>query len=279
MRSETTPIAVRTIEVPGASLYYEVRGAGPVLMMIGMPADSTGFAEIASLLADDYTVVTYDPRGISRSTIQDPEEDASPDLVADDVHRLLSAVTDQPVYVFASSGGAVTGLALATRHPEQVRTLIAHEPPLVELLPDSAQLRAAIDDIYDTYRSDGPGAAFEKFLRITGFGTPASAGGPGHESPQPGPPSAQAIANGNRMLAHILRPTTRYRPDIPALQANPTRLVVAAGTASAGQLPYRAAAALANQLETSLIEFPGDHTGFVSKPDSFARTLRLTLTG
>ncbi|MGH3928212.1 MAG: alpha/beta fold hydrolase, partial [Pseudonocardiaceae bacterium] len=114
----------RTLDVPGARLYYEVRGSGPVLMMIGLPVDSAWFAQIAPLLADEYTVVTYDPRGISRSTIEDPDQDATPELVADDVHRVLSTVTTDPADVFGSSGGAVTGLALAGKHPAQVLTLV-----------------------------------------------------------------------------------------------------------------------------------------------------------
>ncbi len=146
----------RTLEVPGASLYYEIRGSGPVLILIALRGDSVGFASIAPLLASDYTVVTYDPRGISRSTIEDSSQDASPDLIADDVHRLLTVVSTEPAYVFGSSGGAIAGLALATARPGQTRSLVAHEPPLVELLPDRQQMLAAIDEVYDTYRTQGP---------------------------------------------------------------------------------------------------------------------------
>jgi clorobiocin biosynthesis protein CloN7 len=109
--------------------------------MIGSPMDSTGFAPLANALADQYTVVTYDPRGIGNSSRQDTTEDVTPEQQAEDVHRLLSALGGQPAYVFGSSGGAVVGLALVTAHPDQVRTLVAHEPPVVELLPDSAQVR------------------------------------------------------------------------------------------------------------------------------------------
>jgi len=143
------------LAVPGARLYYERRGTGPLLLMIGSPMDSTGFADLASALAGGYTVVTYDPRGTGNSSREGPGSDVTPGQQADDVHRLLSVLGGEPAYVFGSSGGAVVGLALVTAHARQVRTLVAHEPPVVELLPDHAQLRAEIQDIYDTWRADG----------------------------------------------------------------------------------------------------------------------------
>src|SRR5713226_514520 len=136
-----------TLDVPGARLYYERRGTGPLLLMIGSPMDSTGFARLASALTDRYTVVTYDPRGIGNSSREDTTQDVTPEQQADDVHRLLSALGGEPAYIFGSSGGAVVGLALATAHPNQVRMLVAHEPPVIELLPDGAQKRAQINDI------------------------------------------------------------------------------------------------------------------------------------
>src|SRR5207344_3649885 len=156
--------AAHILDVPGARLYYERRGAGPLLLLIGSPMDSTGFAGLASALASDYTVVTYDPRGIGNSSRQDTTVDVTPEQQADDVHRLLSVLGGEPAHVFGSSGGAVVGLALVTAHPGQVHTLVAHEPPVVELLPDSAQVRAEFEDIYATYRADGADQAMQKFF-------------------------------------------------------------------------------------------------------------------
>jgi pimeloyl-ACP methyl ester carboxylesterase len=157
------------LDVPGARLYYERRGTGPLLLMIGSPMDSTGFAGLASALAGDYTVVTYDPRCIGNSSREDTRQDVTPGQQADDVHRLLSALGGGPASVFGSSGGATVGLALVTAHPGQVRTLVAHEPPVVELLPDSAQVRAQFEDIYGTYRADGAEKAMQKFLAHAGL--------------------------------------------------------------------------------------------------------------
>jgi clorobiocin/coumermycin A biosynthesis protein CloN7/CouN7 len=127
------------LDVPGARLYYEVSGSGPVLMLIGHPMGSSGFAALVPLLRDDYTVVTYDPRGFGRSTIADRDQDAEPDVIADDVCRVLEAVSDGSAHVFGSSGGAVTGLALVSQHPDRITTLVAHEPPLILLLADAEE--------------------------------------------------------------------------------------------------------------------------------------------
>ncbi|MFD0656828.1 alpha/beta fold hydrolase [Thermocatellispora tengchongensis] len=146
-----------TIDVPGGRLRYEVRGAGPLLLVMGAPMDATAFAPLAEALAGERTVVTHDPRGVGGSVLDDPEQDSTPDLRADDVALILDALGAESADVFGSSGGAVTGLALVTRHPHRVRTLVAHEPPLLELLPDAADLRAGVEDMIETYRREGPG--------------------------------------------------------------------------------------------------------------------------
>jgi clorobiocin biosynthesis protein CloN7 len=266
------------LDVPGARLYYERRGVGPLLLMIGSPMDSTGFARLASALAGDYTVVTYDPRGIGNSSREDTTQDVTPEQQADDIHRLLSALGGEPAYVFGSSGGAVVGLALVTAHPGQVRTLVAHEPPVVELLPGRAQVRAQIEDIYDTYRADGAEKAMQKFMAHAGLGD-----APGQEADAPRwAPSAQQVArmraSTEQFLAHLIRPTTRYRPDIEALRAASTRIVVAGGATSKGQLANRTAVALAGQLGTTVVDFPGDHGGFLVLPEQFGRMLDQVLT-
>src|SRR5207237_986715 len=139
------------------TLYYEVRGSGPVLLMMpGGPADAGAFRNIAQPLASHYTVVTYDPRGLSHSTLDGPLQDERiVEIFADDVHRLLSETAKEPADVFGSSGGAVIGLELAARHPEQVRTLVSHEPPAPALLADPARERAAMAEIVHTFRTAG----------------------------------------------------------------------------------------------------------------------------
>jgi clorobiocin biosynthesis protein CloN7 len=269
--SPSTPTS-HSLDVPGARLYFEVRGSGPTLMVVGHPMGASGFGAIAPLLAEDYTVVTFDPRGFARSTIDDPDQDAEPDLLADDVRRVLEAVGQGPAYVLGSSGGAVAGLALVTHHAGHVEALVAHEPPLALLLPDAQAVSAGMHDIYDTYSKSGAGAAWKSFGTLTGMTMR-----PPREDAAPQPPSAEEAATSDRFFRHGLLPIGLYEPDIPALKATPTRVVVGGGTASKGEFAQRTAAALAERLDTPLIDFPGGHAGFASDAEDFAVVLRRTL--
>src|ERR1035441_2872309 len=174
--------------------------------------------------------------------------------------------------------GPLAGLALVTAHPGQVRRLVAHEPPVVELLSDSAQLRHQIQDIYDTYRAEGADQAMGKFMAHAGLG-----GTPGQEADaprwEPSPEQmARMRATTDVFLAHLIRPTTEFKPDIEALRAASTHIVVAAGATSKGQLAHRSTVALADQLGTPVVEFPGDHGGFVALPEQCGRVLDQVLT-
>ena len=135
------------VPVPGASIHYEVRGSGPVLVIAGSPMAARFFSPLAGALAGDHTVITHDPRGISNSPLADPTAPGDPNERADDIVAILDAVGAEQADVFGSSGGAVSGLALVTRHPHRVRTLVAHEPPLLTILPDADEQMAMTDDI------------------------------------------------------------------------------------------------------------------------------------
>jgi clorobiocin biosynthesis protein CloN7 len=241
-------------------------------MLVGHPMGTSGFAAIAQLLADDYTVVSYDPRGFARSTIDDRDQDAEPDLLADDVRRVLEAVGDGPAHVFGSSGGAVTGLALVARYPGHVRGLVAHEPPLALLLPDAEEARARMHDIYDTYRDSGIGAAWQRFSTFSGVNIR-----PQGEGAAPQATSAETLATSERFFGHGLLPIALYRPDFSALQVARGRVVAARGTSSKGQFAWRTAVALAERLDTALVDFPGGHDGHASDAKDFAAVLRHTL--
>jgi pimeloyl-ACP methyl ester carboxylesterase len=267
-----------TLKVPGASLYYEVHGSGPVLLMIpGGPADAGVFLGIAGLLADSYTVVTYDPRGNSRSKLDGPPEDQRIDVQADDAHRLLTALTAAPAYVLGSSGGAVVGLELVARHPEQVDTLVAHEPPLFELLPENDRSRTLPHEVYDTYLTDGVGVAMAKFSAGLGM---ADQGPPGEMTAEMMEAMARIGGNLEFFVAHMIRPVSSYRPDIAALQAASNRIIIAGGEESrANPHPvYLAAETLAERLGKGLVIFPGHHGGFGTHPAEFAATLRDTIS-
>lgn len=275
----TLTTTAQQLQVPGARLHYEVAGSGPVLALVGLPMTGDYFQALARELADSFTVVTYDPRGFGRSSIEDPEQDSTPETTADDVSRVLAAVTDQPALVFGTSGGAVTGLALATSHPGQVATLVAHEPPLIDLLDDAEELRRQTREVYDAYRSQGVGPAFGRFMRLVDPDAPA----PDPSSAPPPPPSERAQADGERMLAHSLLPTSSYHPDVAALTGGPVRVLVGRGSASTSRQPARRGAeALAELLGQRVEEFPGGHVGFLppemgGNPAGFAAVLRQLL--
>jgi pimeloyl-ACP methyl ester carboxylesterase len=269
-----------TLKVPGATLYYERDGSGPVLLMIpGGPADAGVFAALRGFLTDRYTVVPYDPRGNSRSVPDDPSKDQDMDVHGDDAAALLAAVGDEPAYVLGSSGGAQIGLNLAARHPERVHTLVAHEPPCVPLLPDAAEAHAGMEEAYQAYRSQGVEAALKRFEAAIGMeGTPP-------EQP-PGPPTPEMLETWGRIggnleffIAHGIRQISGYTPDVAALRDGPARIVVGIGENSAGQLAHRGAVALAERLGTPPVTFPGDHGGFGSRPGPFADTLHKVLVG
>ncbi|MFJ6570486.1 alpha/beta fold hydrolase [Streptomyces sp. NPDC091292] len=273
-------MTTHTLAVPGARLHYEVRGAGPVLLITGAPMDASAFAPLAEALATDHTVVTHDPRGISGSALDDPEQESTPELRADDAAAILAALGAESADVFGSSGGAVTGLALVARHPGRVRTLVAHEPPLLELLPDAAEQRAATEGIIATFHRDGIGAAWGAFMANAGFDVGGGEGGAAGPPPgEPSAPSEQDIANSTRFFAHELRGTARHVPDITALTTGPTRVVVGLGVDSAALVTHRTSVALAEQLGTEPTMFPGDHGGFMGDPKGFAERLREVLKG
>src|SRR5262249_35545085 len=155
-----SPLATGTLHVPGATLYYQTQGSGPLLLILqGGDGDADGASALAEQLAAHYTVLTYDRRGLSRSTVDDRAATLSLATHSDDAHRLLAALAVEPALVFGASIGALIGLDLVSRHPEQVRTLVAHEPPATELLPDAdrARARRAQEDVEETFAREGIG--------------------------------------------------------------------------------------------------------------------------
>lgn len=257
------------LDVPGAKLYYEVRGSGPTLLMIpGGPLDSSAFAGFAPLLADDYTVVTYDPRGLGRSTRDNPSEDVTIDAQADDALRLLDAVGTEPAYVFAHSGGALTAFTLVARHPNRLHTLVALEPPVTELLPERDEHRANGVAVRETYQRDGVWAALAMFMEQAGLDDGEEQDGPPPEA------MAQMQPNFELFLGHMFGPMAGYLPDADALRAARTRIVIGTGTTTVGEVAYRAAVAVAELLGLTTVDFPGDHNGFGTDPEANAKVLR-----
>jgi pimeloyl-ACP methyl ester carboxylesterase len=280
-----------SLDVPGTRLHYDVREAetesdAPVLLMAAFPMDASGFTTLAGHFRDR-TVVTYDPRGIGRSTRSDGAMWSPPEEHADDLDRLISALEAGPVDVFASSGGAVNALVLAARSPEQMRTLVAHEPPAAQVLPDREQALAAVVDIHETYERDGLGPAMAKFMTVSSMKGPIPADFAQQQFPSPaefGLPTEDDGSRDDPMLGRQIIAGTHHEHDFDALRAVPTRIVIAAGAESEGELAHRAALAVAERLGTEAVIFPSHHGGFLGgefgwrgDPDAFAAALREVL--
>ena len=266
------------LKVAGASLYYEVRGSGPVLLNIpGGPVDGGVFEDLAEELQDRYTVVLYDPRGHSRSKLDGAPQDVPVSVHADDAAALLESFGSEPAFVHGSSGGGTIGLELVTRHAGKVRTLVAHEPPVMELLPDRNRWHALFEDIVETYRTEGVFPAMGK------FGAAVEEGGPKYEPGEPTPAMAAMFermmaGNNDHFFAHEILPIGHYVPDIDALKAAPTRVVVGVGKASQEQGACRAGKALAAALGVEPTYFEGAHGG-AGAEDAFAARLDEVLRG
>lgn len=269
---------VKTLQVPGASIYYEVRGSGPVLLCIpGGPADAGAFRKLAEELAPHYTVVTYDPRGLSHSPLEGPfEDERAIEINADDASRLISAVTKRKANVLASSGGAVISLELAARHADQVATLVAHEAPAAAVQADPVRAREDFIDITDTYKAAGLGAAFPKFAAHAGI-----RGGPPPQQGEPTPEQLEAMANMQRNMdfwfGHTMRAIGLYEPDFEALKSGSCRIVSGVGDESRGEMAHDGGLRLAELIGAEVAVFPGGHGGFESHAPEFARKLREVL--
>ncbi|WP_405791498.1 alpha/beta hydrolase [Streptomyces sp. NBC_00029] len=287
-----TETVTRTLESDGATLAYDVRAAdagvaGGVrptpLFLIGSPMDASGFGTLASHFTDR-TVLTYDPRGAGRSIRTDGASENLPQEHAEDLRRVIEAAGTGPVDVFASSGGAVNALALIARHPDLVRTLVAHEPPAAQVLPDREAVLEVCADIHATYLRAGTGPAMAKFIAAASRKGPFPADWQDEPAPEPaafGLPTEDDGTRGDPLLGQNMRGCTSYRPEFEALRAAETRIVVAVGKESEGQFPARAAVGVAEQLGTELTLFPGDHGGFLGgeygqhgEPEAFAQALR-----
>jgi pimeloyl-ACP methyl ester carboxylesterase len=275
-----------TLEAPGAVLHYDVRdngGAGhPVLLLIGSPMGASGFAALAGQFADR-TVVTYDPRGTERSQRTDGEPPGSaPEEHAEDLRRLIQALDAGPADVFGSSGGAVNALALVARHPRLIRTLVAHEPPAAQELPDREAVLAACAGIRETYQRSGFGPEMATFIALVSHAGPIPPGFPGQPAPDPAAFGLPAHDDGSRddpLLGLHMTACAGHQHDFDALRAAPTRIVLGVGTQSGQMMAGRAAVAVAERLGTTPVTFPGGHDGFLSDPGAFAAVLRTVLDG
>lgn len=259
---------------------YDVRGSGPVLLVIpGGAGHPMGLEAVTTRLAERFTVVTYDPLGLSRGPLDEPVGDQRVETWSDNAHRLLEAVLPdgESAYVFGTSSGGIVALDLLARHPERLRRVVAHEPPTVEVLPDAARQRAMVGEVDAICRAEGVGPAMERLNAGLEYRTwePRTP----QELRREG--TAEDTTAGTPMgifLAHVLRPFATHTPDLDTLKRLSSRLTLGAGRDSRHQLPHRTAVSLAELSGADLVEFPGGHLGCLEHPVEFADLLGRTLT-
>ncbi len=285
-------MTTRKLETTEADIVYDVHGplptadGRPPLLMIGQPMDASGFKTLVSHFPDR-TVITYDPRGLGRSSRKDGRTDHSPTVQADDVHALIGALGVGPVQMFASSGGAVTALALVAAYPNDVTTLVAHEPPLIPVLRDAKAAERARAGFRDAYEARGRGAGMAAFIAMTswrGEFTDDYFTQPAPDPAQFGMPSEDDGSRDDPLLSDRSWAVSSYRPDVDALTAAPTRIVIAVGEESMGTFTGRTSVATAELLGQQAAVFPSHHGGFMGgefgypgQPEAFARRLREVL--
>ncbi|WP_329203405.1 alpha/beta fold hydrolase [Streptomyces sp. NBC_01435] len=266
-----------SLRVNGATLHYEVRGHGPLLLLIpGGTGGAASFDDIADDLATEFTVATYDPRGMSRSTLDDPEAEQSVAEHADDAFRMLELLSPgEPARVFGASSGAITALHLLTAHPERVERVVAHEPPAVMVLPDAAAHRELIARVQEAFRTQGLMPAMAVFAE--GLKKDGDTNEPKAEielPPQAAARAEQTMANLPYFVGRIVPSFMSYIPDTDRVEALSDQLVLAGGQDSSGELAYRPAALLAVRLGIQLLHFPGGHIGVTTHPAEFGELLR-----
>jgi len=266
-----------TLKVPGANLYYEVSGEGPLLIMIpGAAGTGEVFGPLVEPLAERYQVVTYDRRGFSRSELDGPQDYGHRlDTDADDVRRLITKLTDKPAIVFGSSSGATVALEVLIRCPERVDIVIPHEPPVVNLLPDAAKWIAFFDEVYDTYRQSGVTRAMHQFAN----GTLGSEDSKVLARNMKLHTNEQNLANTTYWMEHELRQYPRVELDLDSLTTHAEQIVLVGGRESQDQMTYQPGKVLAQKLGHAIINLPGGHLGFIAYPTEFVNRLTDTLKG
>lgn len=276
MRTPTTGL----LPLPGASIYYEVRGSGPALLIVPSGnGDAAPFGPLADMLADRHTVITYDRRGFSRSPLEEGvDDDRRVECDVQDARRLIDEIAGGPAHVFGSSSGAIVALALLESFPDRVRALVCHEPPLASILPDSRRWLGFYSDLYDTYRRFGVERARQAFRDAMGMSTPTR---PPKETELPPAELAAMLERLRRnqvfWFEHEILPYPAYLPDFAVLRSVSEQLVLAGGDLSRGDFPYRPNLVLAAETGNDIVHFPGGHVGYVTDPREFAGKLREVL--
>ena len=262
------------IATEGDTLYYEVRGQGePLLMIAGGSGDAGFYTYVADILSDEYQIITYDRRGNSRSTRNEPIN-FEVSREARDAVAVLHAVGHKSAYVFGNSGGAIFALEMARSHPEAIRAVVVHEPPTIRVLPDSKKWQKFFACVYKMTFTYGEQLAIFKFN--FSLSIPFSAF---KSVPKDFQERVSKSNNNGYLLKYEMLPGVNYMPDIEKIKINGVKVILAAGsrTLEKGSYYGRTAPILANMLGCKMVTFPGHHISYFDIPKEWAETLRKVL--
>jgi pimeloyl-ACP methyl ester carboxylesterase len=262
---------IKKVSNEGAEIYCERRGNGPVLLLIHGAIEDAGFySSAADILADEFTVVTYDRRCNSRSS-GDRSAEMTVVKQARDAAFIIESIGDgKAAAVLGRSGGAVISLELAATRPELIDFLIVHEAPVIKLLPDSdaRRWRTFVDEIYAKSQREGCQAAQNEFMASL-LNVP--------DSPYPADLNERLADNVDFFFKHEFRHFYDYLPNIESLRNNGINMVTATGRESDGAYYVQATKALAARVGCENIEFPGHHDVPFWMPEEFADATRRTI--
>jgi acetyltransferase/esterase len=275
------------VEMDGANIYFERRGSGPpLLLIVGGGGDAGAFGALADVLSDQYTVLTYDRRGHSRSPFLGGSGKFHMAEHSADAVGVIKANGFDSAHIFGNSSGAIIGLDLAAFHPEAVEALVAHEPPVISVLPDAADQMVLFDELSPIIEKKGWQAGFKHFLTMNGlvpkddpnallvFFDPEKVIAP---SPQL---DLQKRLRGNWEYFTVgeMRQVVEYVPDLDKIAHNvvqhDVRLALAGGVESRGRFFYRTGQVIAERLGAEFVEFAGDHVAPAIDPVGFGSKLR-----
>ena len=262
------------LDVPGARLYYETHGSGPLLLMVpGAAGQADPFKRVTAHLAAHYTVVLYDRRGFSRSQLDGPQDDAHRLATdAEDVRCLIEHVSNEPATVFGTSSGGIVVLEVLTRHPSVVRTLVPFEPAAMRLLPDGQRWVDVFFEVYDLYRQSGMEPALKEFREQTFPELDRQLMARTMDLT-----NGEIRANATYWFERELRQYPAVDLDLDRLKVHADRIMPAAGRESRGYPCYEVNVELGRKLGRDVIELPGGHTGYGAQPAEFAREFRQAL--
>jgi pimeloyl-ACP methyl ester carboxylesterase len=263
------------LDIGTTQLFSEVHGSGPTLLLItGGTGDAGEWAHVVPDLAEEFTVVTYDRRGFSRSPRPAGWTASNVAEQADDAAALLRTLDLAPAVVVGHSAGGSIICSLVVRHPEVVRQAVLYEPPLFSVVPGGDEIVAAMRAAVEPAMAEGgPRRAMEIFLRAVVGDAVFDQWSASAE-----PDKRARVLDNAAVLFPIEMPWVAcFVPDRAAMRASGVPLTVVTGVDSRDTWFAAATAWLAEGTGANQVELPGGHVGFHTHPEEFVSLVRGTL--